>query len=184
MISILGWLGTALYLLNHAHISCVKEWNRQLYFSVNLVAGILLIAASVALNSWQAVVINVFWVMISLQCLCGLKLKPLFISVTLFRTVMLLFWGWIVVLWFVEGELSLTLLGWSSALVFSVAYLLFAFERISHGHYFLWNAYAALALLPELWVDGNLPVFVLEIFWALISIVGAELWFERHRLAN
>ena len=180
--SIFGWLGAMLYLLSHSYISYKADWNKRLYYAGNLIAALLLIATSVAFNSWQAVVINGFWAVISLLFFCDVKLGSLPVSSSMFRAAVVLLWGWIAILWFKDGDLNLGLLGWSSAFVFSAAYLLFSVERMRPGYYFLWSAYAALALLPQLWLEQNWPVFMLEIIWAGISLFGAIRRFGQFRL--
>jgi len=180
--SIFGWLGTILYLLSHSYISYKADWNKRLYYAGNLIAAMLLIATSVVFSSWQAVVINCFWAVISLLLVCDVKLRSLPVSPSMFRAAMVLLWGWIAVLWFEDGDVNLGLLGWSSVFVFSAAYLLFSVERMRPGYYFLWSAYAALALLPQLWLEQNWPVFVLEIIWAGISLFGAIRRFGQFRL--
>jgi len=180
--SIFGWLGSMLYLLSHSYISYKADWNKRLYYALNLSAAMLLVATSVVFSSWQAVVINCFWAGISVLFFFDVKLGSLPVSPSIFRAAVVVLWGWIAVLWFKDGELSLGLLGWSSAFVFSAAYLLFSAERIRPGYYFLWSAYAALALLPQLWLDQNWPVFMLEIIWAGISLFGAIRRFGQFRL--
>jgi hypothetical protein len=182
--SIFGWLGAMLYLLSHSYISYKADWNKRLYYAGNLIAAMLLIATSVVFNSWQAVVINCFWAVVSLLLLCDVKLRSLPVSPLMFRAAMVILWGWIALLWFKDGDVNLGLLGWSSAFAFSAAYLLFSVERMRPGHYFLWSAYAALALLPQLWLEQNWPVFVLEIIWAGISLFGAIRSFGQFRLID
>ena len=172
---LLGWSGTVLYLLNHAYISLQSQWRRDIYFAGNLLAASCLIISSVAAESWQAVVINGFWALISLLLLAKFNLQKLPISQKYLNGGVALFWLWLIAQLQQQGQFDFAILGWSSTLVFSVAYLLFSAERMAQRRYLLWNAYAALALLPQLWLDQNLPVFALETVWALISLYGAAL---------
>lgn len=182
MISIIGWFGTLLYLVNHAYISIIKNWKPKIYYIGNAIAAISLILSSYISSSWQAVVINSFWAIISLALLMGVDLKILRFSQRFFYLVMastlLVILGQLIVTY----QLNFTLLGWSSAFAFSACYLLFCQEKMLPRYYLCWNAFAAIALLPQLWYDANWPVFGLEVIWAMISIYGAARKFEEVHL--
>lgn len=172
MISLLGWIGTLTYLINHTYISVNKNWQRKIYYTGNCFAAILLVISSYYIGSYQAVFINGFWAIISIALLAGVPIKSIPVK-TKYYVVML---AMIILYIFIDSALSQKLntvaMGWSSAFVFTIGYLLFCSEKLSQTHYLLGDAYAALVLLPQLWFDHNWPVFVLEISWATISLYG------------
>ncbi|MGH1373107.1 MAG: CBU_0592 family membrane protein [Cellvibrionaceae bacterium] len=173
ILSLLGWFGTLLYLINHGYISLITKWKPSLYYGGNLVAALSLVITSVVAQSWQAVVINGFWALISILLLAKVDLKRFAIAQSWYMGGIALLWLWLAVISVQAAALDLTVLGWTSAYVFSLAYLLFSAGRMEPQHYLLWNGYAALALLPQLWLDQNLPVLTLEIAWACLSFYGA-----------
>ena len=183
-IAIIGWCGTILYLLNHAYISLDKQWRKSIYYSANAAAAICLIISSTINSSWQAVVINAFWAIISLSLLLNFNLASIKFSKRLFNLVVIVMLAVFVGQLVFYSQANLTLLGWTSAFVFSACYLLFSAEKMLPRYYLCWNAFAAIALLPQLWLDQNWPVFTLEIVWALISIYGAAKRFEEIHLVQ
>lgn len=182
MIIFIGWLGTLLYLINHAYISINKNWQQNIYYIGNAVAAICLIISSYFSVSWQAVVINTFWAIISIALLVGANLNVLRFNKRFFYAVVFVLLATFVGQYLVQNQLNFVLLGWSSAFIFSGCYLLFSQEKMLPRFYLCWNAFAAITLLPQLWNDGNWPVFGLEIIWAIISIYGAARRFEEVHL--
>jgi hypothetical protein len=168
----LGWLGTVTYLLNHAYISLVPQWRPSIYYGANLVAALALVATSLHSQSLQAVAINGFWALLSIALLYGLPVAKLPFSSRLFHQLLLVFAIAIGYLSSVNGAQAVIALGWSSVFVFSAAYLLFSSGKMKTRHYLAFNGYAALALMPQLWLDQNWPVFGLEVAWAAISFYG------------
>lgn len=179
-----GWCGTLIYLVNHAYISLVPQRNNAIYYGGNFLAAILLVISSVASGSYQAVVINGFWALISIVVFANLDLKRLPVSRQFFNAVIALFAIAILYNGLVSEQLDIRLLGWSSAFVFSASYLLFSVAKIRILTYLLWNAYAAFALLPQVWLDENWPVFGLEVCWGCISIYGALRRFNQIHLID
>ena len=172
-LAIVGWMGTFIYLINHAYLSFMSQSNRTIYYSLNLIAALSLVASSFYIASWQALFVNLFWALISLAMVFKLPLEG-------FRFNKVWFYGILsaVLLVFVAVsvwnlQINISILAWASVIVFSVAYLLFSTNVISQREYLLWNMYAAFTLLPELWRDDNYPVFFLEVVWGIISLYGA-----------
>lgn len=175
----IGWLGTLIYLINHAYISLNKKWRKDIYYGGNALAALCLIVSSYIGESWQAVFINTFWALISIILLCNANLSSIKFSKRSFHIIvlslLLIFFGE----YLIQKKLSLALLGWTSAFIFSGCYLLFSSEKMLPRFYLCWNAFAAITLLPQLWLDNNWPVFGLEIIWAIISLYGAVRKFEQ-----
>lgn len=170
---ILGWFGTVTYLANHAYISLVKQWLPKVYFSGNLLAASALTVQSVYLSSWQAAAINGFWMLVSALLLLGVKMDSVKITAApYFAFSGLLLTGALGSVLFIELTQYYNILGWSSAYFFCSSYFLFSAKRISSRAYLAINIYAALALLPQLWLNANYPVFTLEIAWAIVSLIG------------
>ncbi|AEP29458.1 hypothetical protein GNIT_1334 [Glaciecola nitratireducens FR1064] len=170
---ILGWCGTFLYLANHAYISLVTSWRPKVYFSGNLFAATALTVQSVHLSSWQAAVINGFWMTVSTLLLIDVKIDSVKIrakSYFSFSALMLLAAS--ASFFLIEITTFYEVLGWSSAYFFCSSYFLFSAKIISSRAYLSCNVYAALALLPQLWLSANYPVLTLEVAWAIVSLIG------------
>lgn len=182
MILIIGWIGTTLYLIGHAYISLLTIWQKKIYYSFNLAAAVCLVFSSVYNESWQAVVINGFWTVISLLLLLKVDLTSTKFSIRQYYAILSLFVLNLMIQSLQQSSLDYAALGWISAYVFSAAYLLFSAEKMCHSHYLLWNFLAATILLPQLWIDQNWPVFGLEIVWAMISIYGVVRKYEETQL--
>lgn len=171
--ALLGWFGTIAYLVNHAYISLVPQRNDAIYYGGNFLAASALVISSLVSGSYQAVVINGFWALISILVFAKVNLQGLPVSRRLFNGVLAVFAIAFVYQGLINHTLDIRLLAWSSAFVFSASYLLFSVHKLRTLHYLLFNAYAAFSLLPQVWLDQNWPVFVLEICWGGISIYGA-----------
>lgn len=182
MIIAIGWLGTLLYLINHTYISIKKNWQKKVYYGGNALAAICLIFSSYFTNSWQAIAINTFWAIISVALYFDVNLSSIKFSKRFFYSIL----GGLITIFLggflLQNQLNLALLGWISAFVFSGCYFLFSSEKMLPRYYLCWNAFAAIALLPQLWLDQNWPVFSLEIVWAIISLYGAARKFEEVHL--
>ena len=175
MVVILGWLGSILYLLNHGYISIVKNWNTRVYYGGNFIAAISLVASSLVIVSYQAVVINGFWAVISILLLIKFDVARVPLSKRVFVAGLVGILVYLGMVGFQSGWQSTTFysyLGWSSSYVFCFSYFLFCSKKLSHVNYLLLNIYAACALLPLLWQQQNWPVFSLEVVWAGISAYG------------
>ena len=172
---LLGWAGSLLYLANHAALSLVRPYPEKIYLGANLVAALSVAIASVVLASWQSVGVNAFWAIVSLQAMTGPARTPDFLKERQVRLVMA---GVVLAacLAAVQSfQLGLEILGWSSVIGFGSAYFLFANNKISRAMYFLYNGWAAVLILPILWIDGNWPVLALECCWAALSF-GSYVW--------
>jgi hypothetical protein len=178
----IGWLGTFLYLINHIYISLETNWKNNIYYGGNTLAAICLIISSYYNASWQAVVINIFWASISIALLLGANLSTIKLNKRFFYIVFIGMSLMLFVNYLMQSQFDLALLGWISAFIFSGAYLLFSAKKMLPRYYLCWNAFAAIALLPQLWLDHNWPVFALEVIWASISIYGAARKFEQVHL--
>ena len=178
MIVILGWGGTLLYLLNHAYLSFIPNWNKTIYYSVNLIAALALVVSSVVLNSWQAVAINMFWAVVSALMVFEFSLRNLPI---LSRRFFLLLSVLVIVFVFAylsSSEDIWNLVSWIAAVIFCISYLMFTISKMNSKSYQIANFFAAIMCLPALWLQKNFAVFALEIVWALISIWSALKNFE------
>ena len=168
-----GYLGTLVYLANHAYISLSARHSDRVYFAANMIAALALVVTSAALHSWQSMVTNLFWAGVSLRRLCGGSIylpsglqawtRPI-AAICLVLALAGLAIGF---------EVLLASLAWISVVLFAGVYLLFAADRLQKRQYLWLNVLAALLILPQLWLDTNYPVFLLESIWAILSFVGA-----------
>jgi hypothetical protein len=175
MIVIFGWIGSILYLINHGYISVVKNWHPKLYYSGNLVAALFLVVSSLMIYSYQAMVINGFWALISVLLIIKFDVAKVPLSKSVFYIGFTIIIIWLLFIGYKYGWNTLifhSYLGWSSSYVFCLSYFLFCSKKLNHIKYLLLNTYAASALLPILWGQDNWPVFSLEVCWAAISIYG------------
>ncbi len=169
----LGYAGTILYLANHAYVSLHPSYRENWYFSANLIAALAVVASSLALMSMQAVATNAFWAIISILRLFG-KTPTLAISVPTLGWQTLLATGVCLIIgWWLDAAIAIAVAAWCSVLLFATAYFLFASGQLAKRHYLIANFVAAIVIMPQLWVDANYPVLLLEFAWAVISAVGA-----------
>ena len=183
-LEVLGWIGTVLYLLNHGYISVTTDWNKEIYYSGNAIAALLLVISSLAIGSWQAVIINSFWAIVSVRSLLGSGTSNKMITHQQFGVVLLIILLAAFLSIFIAPEATISILGWSSVWVFCISYLLFTSGDILPRYYFLYSAYAATVLLPQLWADSNMAVFYLEIVWAVLSLYAAKKRFSQAHIID
>jgi len=169
-VDVIGWFGTTLYLVNYAYLAFYSRWRRTIYFAANSIAASSLVISSAVLASWQAVGINLFWAVISLWLLTGKGFALIRLSPRVLLVGVLLWWLLALLGAVQHWHVASGFLAWSSTFVFGLAYLLFAAQRLSLRPYHLWNAYAAMAILPQLYLDANWPVLVMEASWFAISV--------------
>lgn len=172
MTLILGWTGTLLYLLNHAYISLYINWKERIYYIGNLIAALCLVVSSYSIQSWQPVITNCFWAIVSLCSLYSISLDRCTFSKKIFELVLLLFIGCTILICIYSTAVGIIMFAWSSVYVFCSGYLLFTAKRLSPRTFLLYNTYAAFAITPKLVADTNYPVLILEICWAVISLYG------------
>lgn len=183
--SIVGWCGTVIYLANHTYISVNADWRKLIYFGGNFVAASFLLMQSTYLASWQAVVINGFWMVISLSLLAGISFENIRVSAKHYYVFCAFaLSGLCVSIAFLDWETVVQLFAWSSAFVFCSCYFLFSAQRITSRAYLMLNIYAALVLLPQLYLTSNWPAFGLEVAWATISSYGVIKSYRRVHLID
>lgn len=175
--TLVGYGGTLLYLVSHAYVSLQQDFNQRYYYAGNLVAATALVVSSTVLFSWQAVCTNLFWALVSLQRLRDLPLPANAVLNSYFRrasrVVAGALLGVLAISVFVKPLLAIGLLAWLSVLIFSLAYLLFAAGELDKRRYLWLNFLAALIIMPQMWLDSNYPVLLLEGCWAIVSLYGA-----------
>lgn len=172
LLQLIGWAGTFIYLAAYVYVSRVSDYRRGLYFGGNLVGALCILAVSLGLHSWQAVVINGFWAVISVAGLLALRPRWPAPPPWMLGGVVVVAVGTSAILLFIDASLAIGLLGWSATATFCLGYCLFATEKLAPGHFFLLNAYSASAIIPQLVVDGNYPTVGLEAAWTVISLMG------------
>ena len=55
----LGWLATTAYLTGHFYLAIKPDFNRNIYYGLNLFGGVGFVISSAAIASWQSVIINI-----------------------------------------------------------------------------------------------------------------------------
>ena len=171
--ALIGWVGTVLYLGNHGLLAFDRIARGQKYYAINLCAAALVTASSLILASWQALVVNGFWVGVSLLGLLGVRLAPLRgVSLRALLTLCAVLATAAAFAAITDWPLGIRLLGWSATALFCGIYLLYAVERISAQQFLAGNAAAAFCLVPVLTLDQNWPVVALELVWGVLSVIG------------
>ncbi|MEH6813809.1 MAG: hypothetical protein V7677_14845 [Motiliproteus sp.] len=168
----LGWMGTAFYILAHGWLSVLKRQPEQGYYWANFLAAVLVALSSAMLTSWQPVLINGFWALVSLAAIYHFQLPNLNVSNRrIFILVCIMFCTGVLAL-VLFGRTGIDILAWSSVAAFCLSYWRFVARQLSRKAYFLFGAYAAFTLLPKLYFDQNWPVFLLEVIWGGLSVIG------------
>lgn len=171
----IGWLGTGTYLVAYGLLSAKIIRAEALYYRLNILGASGIVVVSWAKGTWQAVAINVLWIVLSLYGLLGKSPPVRAVSPRGARGVVAVVAAAALAAFSMGSwHLGIELLGWVSFLAFFLGYALFVSGRISQREFHVWNLVAPTVLLPELWVHRNAPVFVLEAVWALSAAVG--LW--------
>ena len=184
MFVIAGWIAFALYLLAHAYLSILKDINKPIYFSLNIAAAVLLAVSSLAIASWQAVLINVFWGRGSWAGLINSAILNQYVPRywrTLAPVAGLSIAGGVAS--FIDTETALTLLGWAGVWLFCGSYLLFTATKIGRVSY-LWASLVSYSLLlPIYYIQTNWPSFTLGIAWSAVTLAGLVDTLVRSRLS-
>lgn len=172
---LIGWAATALYLAAQAYISLKPDYNKPLYYLMNIVAGSALALASVAFESWQAVAVNIYWALISGLVLTGalaefrLDLSKRF-QISLSGLVIIVIAAWALMdsgIGWVSG------LGWIGTFLYCGSYFVLSIGSLSRIAYLWVNAGSGALLLPVYMQTDNWPSFTLNVVWIIISVVGA-----------
>ena len=171
ILEIAGWAGAFLYL--YAYLLIVLKINKtqRYYLLTNAIAATGVVLVSVLKGTYQAVILNLAWLVIS-----GLRFysvnMPRRIPGRLFlRTMVPVCFVWVVIsYWAIAPHHSISVLAWLGTATFLLAYLLFVNERLTLREFNLWNIAAPIALLPRLYEDANWAVFALETLWASAAL--------------
>lgn len=177
-IAVIGWLGTATYLLAYALLAGGIIGSGRLYYAMNGAAALAVSAVAASTATWQSVTVNLLWAAISVYGYFALPLPVGWVAPRWARgTVAMLICGGllgIVAAVFHEPlfHAGVTVLGWGAVAAFLCGYALFVARKIDRAAFHGFNLAAAAAILPQLWVHGNWPVLVLEVCWGLAAAVG------------
>ena len=169
----LGWVGTVLYLGNHAYLSFHRSHDPRVYFGLNFVAALALVISSSVISSWQAAATNLFWALVSLFAISRITFTHRFSLSEFWITTPIIIGGLLGVAYSVlKYATGMTILGWSAGALFCAAYLLFTTGTIDRVRFLLYNIVAATSIMPVLYIHENWPVFALEIAWIAVSAFG------------
>jgi hypothetical protein len=172
VLAVAGWLGTALYLACYAYVGLVARWRPRPYFGGNLLAAALLATTSAALGTWQAVGVNAFWLVVSLQRLRGRDVAPARLATRVLPVAVVGIAAAAAVAAMLDTTQAVALLGWSSVAAFCGSYLFFAAGRLTPRRFQAYNAWGATSLLPQAVADANWPIVGLESAWAVLSVIA------------
>jgi len=170
---IVGWLGTALYLLGYALLASRVLSAGRAYFLLNVFAAAFVAAVSIAKGSVQAVFVHGLWAVASVYGVCGLApplfgLRPLLVRVAVSAFVVV---GLAAMPW-VGLAVSSGWMAWASVVGYTGAYVLFTSGRMGMLEFHIVNLVASAAILPVLVLDANWPTFALEFVWLVVAAVG------------
>lgn len=171
-----GWLGTALYLAAQMLLA-LFDLSRFRYVMLNAAAALASSAYSVYIWSIQAVCINVVWTALSLAALRyhGVTVTPPRDPVAAHRRSLAIVGGGAAAFaaaWLGQPPDLWVWLSWLSFWLYSAAYFTFIFVGLRRNAFLALCITAASALIPQLVVDGNQPVLVVQGLWIVFSAVG------------
>ncbi len=172
IVEIIGWCGSILYLLSYILLAVNLLERGKFYYYLNIVAAVFVVIISLEKTTYQAVVINLLWGAISLNSLYKYIQTKAPVKPSVFRFINLFLLLICIGLIFSNTSAGIQVFGWLSVAYFISSYFYFASNYISEREFHIWNFLAALAIIPQLYVDQNWPVIVLEIFWAAFAVWG------------
>lgn len=170
---IVGWSGTALYVVSYILLALRLLPAGRSYYMLNIVAAVFVAAVSVAKGSVQAVAINGLWAVASVYGFLGsspplLGLRPVIARAAVATLVV----GGLVALPWAGLPLSASWMAWGSVVGFTAAYMLFVGGLMAALEFHFFNLVASTAILPALVLDANWPVVALETLWAIAAVAG------------
>ena len=171
----LGWLATTAYLIGHLYLAVKPDFQARIYYGLNLFGGVGFVISSAAIASWQSVIINVFWALISLAALKGEMNLPQF-KASRWWLIGPAFLAAIIGLLYLSINYALgsNIMGWAGTAIYVLGYYLFTVKAVKSWQFLTYNTIAAIILLPVYALDDNWPAFALSAIWSLISLYG--LW--------
>lgn len=170
---IVGWIGSFLYLLAYLLLALKRIGPGCRYLSLNGAGAICLLLVSLTKHSYQAVALHLLWGGVSICALARYRLRTVRTDSAWLRIPALGMFGFAVCL-FLAGytQLGIAIIAWACVFVLIFSYLLFVEVKISTLEFHIWNFLAASLMVPQLLVDSNWQALVLEVVWALASLVG------------
>lgn len=170
---IVGWIGTALYVLAYVLLALRMLSADRVYYGLNVVAALFVAAVSVAKGSAQAAAINGLWAAASVYGVCGLTpphpwLRPFIVRIAVAIQV----GGGLFALRWVGLGVAASWMAWGSVATYTGAYVLFVGRRVAPLEFHIVNFIASTAILPVLILEANWPVVALEVAWAVAAMIG------------
>jgi len=170
---IVGWLGTALYILAYALLAGRVLPAGRAYFLLNVFAAVFVATVSVDKGSVQAVFVHGLWAVASVYGVCGVApplfgLRPAVVRVVVAAFVV----GGLAAMPWVGLEASAGWMAWGAVVGYTGAYVLFTGGRMAVLEFHIVNLVASAAILPALALDANWPTFALEFIWLVVAAVG------------
>lgn len=169
----LGWCGSVAYLISYAYRALSPKSHDGLYYSANAFAAVLVLAISFYTRTVPTIAINLFWLAISVRALAmGDQISGHYLKAFLGPIRVIMGCGILVGLaWLLVAlETGSDVLAYAGAVAFCMSYMLYGERSIGLREFSFWNMIGALALLPQLWILANTPVFFLEVVWSLIAL--------------
>lgn len=169
LIETLGWLGSIGILVSHSYVSVFKRDNDATYYGLNLVASLLLTIISLYKGSYFAVALNVFWMVVSGLSLAQIPLSAGVLAKRPLDAVIIALLVYLVGSALLHSQFDFVTLSWLGTITLCWAFLLLSAEKIDKFQYLFYSTFAALFLMPQLYLDNNLPMLFLEICWFFMS---------------
>jgi hypothetical protein len=176
LVSVIGWLGTVTYLVAYMLLALGVLETGAVYLTMNIAAAGMVMLFSATRASWAALVINGAWCTISLysQLKLPLRIPQILVPIIRYGIVIALF-GAISILSLGNPLYAFGVLAWCSFCSYIFPYLFFLNQKISLTEFHRWNLLAAVIIIPDLVIDHNWPVVVIEVFWSGVALAGL-LW--------
>lgn len=169
---IIGWVAIVFTITNYFLLTTFKDYKRRTYYTVTILPCTLSSISCVMLESWIPLINNLFAVFISLYFLITHKNLKVNMSKQLFDIGLYSIVAVACASLFVSTSTGADIFAFSAAYIFAIGYLLYCGNAFNNLEYFLYNAYAGVAIIPSLYFDENWPLVGLNIFWLILSLRG------------
>lgn len=172
---LLGWLATSVYLGAQAYIALIKEYRKGLFLGANIAGAAMLAVASYGIGSQQAVVINIYWAIVSAFALLGKPRElPTYFPRWLLSALLIPF-GFVTLAMLIAAStprMAANITGWCGTVLYCAAYCCIAMRVISRENYLRSTIAAGAALMPAYAFHTNWPSLTLNGTWIVISAAG------------
>ena len=170
---ILGWASFALFLSSQVYIAMSNNYNRNIFFALNLAGCIAIVLSSYNIESWVTVIYNSIWAIISITAFMDEKKKiPCPISIKTFNTLIVIAVSTALLTLSLNQILAINIFGYSSISFIIIAYILYTKKEITETQYLIYFVIATPLNIPLLFHDNNIPAITTHSMYIILSLAG------------